>query len=478
MLTQIDKLGKVSITVEQDYWSSDRAYDKLVVVEKENECAYLSRKPVPVGTSIADREYWIKIGYNVASSEVIITTTFNPQVVTIGVQTNVTVNISLNKDVDSIIVKKLNTVIGSGSGSRLVITDVVNPVDMTPIGYEVEVSLNGRIYTRYYTLTVNQASADIHWSQTSYTFSILDTPSYPTLVNTNNLPIRYESTNTSVAIINSETGGITPIAAGTTTIKAIFNGNAQYAPITATYQLIITKADYTLQWTKNGRVITEDTAIFGEDYVTPTLIKTNENDTITFNIIGDSNIASIDDRGIVSILGVGTVSIRAYYSGSNNYNSAEARYTLTVTNIPDELIHACIPTDNTVTSNIINGTTTIESLINSSSIQNNIKNDVVGYLLDDDNNNVHTDEITLIIPNTQFFVQVFLLSNVNHKVVNYFAELGVYLKDDIETQRFQASNNNTIYSSNSYRYNDKEFKLLAILRKNPINTTILIQEIQ
>lgn len=62
MNTQIDNLGKVSLTVEKDYWSSDKCYDKLVIVEKENEATYLSRKPVPAGTSIYNREYWIKLG--------------------------------------------------------------------------------------------------------------------------------------------------------------------------------------------------------------------------------------------------------------------------------------------------------------------------------------------------------------------------------------------------------------------------------
>ena len=35
MQLQIDKLGKVSITVEQNYWDINKDYDKLTVVEKE-----------------------------------------------------------------------------------------------------------------------------------------------------------------------------------------------------------------------------------------------------------------------------------------------------------------------------------------------------------------------------------------------------------------------------------------------------------
>lgn len=61
METKIKQLGKVSITVEKDYWTSSKSYDKLVIVEREGTgTTYISRKPVPAGTSIFNRNYWIK----------------------------------------------------------------------------------------------------------------------------------------------------------------------------------------------------------------------------------------------------------------------------------------------------------------------------------------------------------------------------------------------------------------------------------
>lgn len=60
MRLQIDKLGKVAITVEQGYWNINKDYDKLTVVQVENEYAtFISRKPVPAGTVLTDRKYWI-----------------------------------------------------------------------------------------------------------------------------------------------------------------------------------------------------------------------------------------------------------------------------------------------------------------------------------------------------------------------------------------------------------------------------------
>lgn len=53
-------LGKVSITVEKDCHTSTKAYDKLTVVEEGTLFrTYLSRKPVPIGIELTNREYWI-----------------------------------------------------------------------------------------------------------------------------------------------------------------------------------------------------------------------------------------------------------------------------------------------------------------------------------------------------------------------------------------------------------------------------------
>ena len=60
MKSIIKKLGKTSITVEKDYHSSNKEYNKLTVVEEQGAFkTYLSRKPVPVGIELTNREYWI-----------------------------------------------------------------------------------------------------------------------------------------------------------------------------------------------------------------------------------------------------------------------------------------------------------------------------------------------------------------------------------------------------------------------------------
>ena len=53
-------LGKVSITVEKDYWNVNKTYDRLTIVEVSGVGCYLSRKPVPANIDYTNREYWIK----------------------------------------------------------------------------------------------------------------------------------------------------------------------------------------------------------------------------------------------------------------------------------------------------------------------------------------------------------------------------------------------------------------------------------
>ena len=61
MLVNIENLGKVSPTVEKDYWSKDKDYDRLVIVQESASSfkTYISRKPVQAGIELSNRNYWI-----------------------------------------------------------------------------------------------------------------------------------------------------------------------------------------------------------------------------------------------------------------------------------------------------------------------------------------------------------------------------------------------------------------------------------
>lgn len=65
MKLKITNLGKVGITVDNEYWNKDKAYDRLVLVEQAGTyTTFISRKPVPAGDAnkLTDRNYWIPVG--------------------------------------------------------------------------------------------------------------------------------------------------------------------------------------------------------------------------------------------------------------------------------------------------------------------------------------------------------------------------------------------------------------------------------
>lgn len=81
--------------------------------------------------------------------------------------------------------------------------------------------------------------AGLSWGTASRTVTIGSEENvFPTLTNSNKLPITYTSSEESVATINTE-GVITLIAKGVTNITASFAGNAEYEASEVTYELTV-----------------------------------------------------------------------------------------------------------------------------------------------------------------------------------------------------------------------------------------------
>ena len=93
-----------------------------------------------------------------------------------------------------------------------------------------------------YTLTSLKAAAGISWSSNTYQTS-LNSPSYPTFSNPNNLAVTFLSTDTSVASIDSS-GSITYLTSGVTTLRATFAGSSVYESATTNCVLTLTQYDY------------------------------------------------------------------------------------------------------------------------------------------------------------------------------------------------------------------------------------------
>lgn len=82
-------------------------------------------------------------------------------------------------------------------------------------------------------------SPELAWSEDSYTATIGSSNPFPTLTNPHSVTVSYSSSDTSAATINISTGDINLVAAGTTTISAIFLGDDTYEAQTVTYTLTV-----------------------------------------------------------------------------------------------------------------------------------------------------------------------------------------------------------------------------------------------
>ena len=90
---------------------------------------------------------------------------------------------------------------------------------------------------------------ELTWSAESATVTIgADDNVFPTLTNSHSVEVTYSSSDTEKATIDGTTGEITLVAAGDTTISAIFAGNDTYEAQTVTYALTVQESAQT-EWT-------------------------------------------------------------------------------------------------------------------------------------------------------------------------------------------------------------------------------------
>ena len=90
----------------------------------------------------------------------------------------------------------------------------------------------------------------------------------PTLSTTpSGLTVTYSSSDTSVATVNSGTGEVTPVAAGTTTITATFAGNDMYNGGTASYALTVSSSSTPVVGSGNYALVTDASTLAAGDKI-------------------------------------------------------------------------------------------------------------------------------------------------------------------------------------------------------------------
>ena len=90
----------------------------------------------------------------------------------------------------------------------------------------------------------------------------------PVLTNPNNLTVAYSSSDETVATVDSESGAVTLIKAGETTITASFGGNADYKEGSASYKLTVTVPSHTATFFVNGQQQGEPATVAEDEAIT------------------------------------------------------------------------------------------------------------------------------------------------------------------------------------------------------------------
>ena len=89
-------------------------------------------------------------------------------------------------------------------------------------------------------MNVKKATPALSFASASKTVSIGTSAASPHVVNaTDDMTLTWRSADNSIATVNAETGVVTPIAEGTTTITATFAGSKRIATGTASFKLVV-----------------------------------------------------------------------------------------------------------------------------------------------------------------------------------------------------------------------------------------------
>lgn len=198
-------------------------------------------------------------------------------------------------------------------------------------GSYVSASLNVRVTNTSGTTKIDPV---LNYSANSITITG-EEYTLPILTNENNVTIVYSSTNEEVATINNE-GAVNIKGNGTTTIKATFAGNDTYNAKEVSYVLVVNIPNAELEDISNEEFTfgTNNIEITSASQEFPTL--TNTKNVEVEYVSTNSDVATINNQGVVTIVGNGETTIKAVFSGNEQYNPKEASYVLTI-NIEEDL---------------------------------------------------------------------------------------------------------------------------------------------
>ena len=182
--------------------------------------------------------------------------------------------------------------------------------------------------------TTDPVDVSLSFDPTSLSVKYGQTVSGPAITATANnttvtgLTYTYTSNNTSIATV-SNTGDVTGVAVGSTTITVSWGAITGYNAGSTTYNVTVGKADASITFGGNVELT------FGDTFTPPTVTTTPTNATVTYTT-SNPNVVFIGEDGSIVPVGVveneesSTATITGSIAESTNYTAASASYTVTV----------------------------------------------------------------------------------------------------------------------------------------------------
>lgn len=150
-----------------------------------------------------------------------------------------------------------------------------------------------------------------------------------------NLDLTYTSSNPAVATVNAETGDLTIIGIGRTTIMASYGGDANHLPCHISYTVRVTSNGETpkLAFDREGIVASPDKPV-------PAVALTITDGLTAYYSIDNPSVAIVDvTTGTVTPRGTGVATVTATTDGNTEYKGATAKYYLMVLTNGERVLH-------------------------------------------------------------------------------------------------------------------------------------------
>ncbi len=182
-----------------------------------------------------------------------------------------------------------------------------------------------------YTLTISKANPTLDFASANAIGREGEAFDGNALTNPTGLTVSYSSSDESVATVDEETGAITIVATGTTTITATFAGNETYNAANASYTLKVLDTP-TIS-------VSDDEVAYGETFTVDDSDITGGPITVTS---GNTAIATVSGL-VITPIACGEVEITVSTAEDETYKAGNATFTLTIT----------APAGNTTASDIL-----------------------------------------------------------------------------------------------------------------------------